>query len=214
MNAIEQAGIGTTYHTKIKRHESIMRALETGDPEFVRLVRNQLFATGMARQGDGYVVIDESEDHNLVPTTGLNHWLAVCFDSSTAKRGFWYVGLFTSNSTPALGWDGDWGAVSGGDATEMTAAQMDGLSARPAVTFGSAPGGGVLSSSASTSITLASGVADLTVYGATLNSLSTIAYNSGASILISAVRFNTPKSGLDAGDKIDLDFEITLANPT
>jgi len=212
MNSYDGGVILGLHRTQIAKHESVLRALETGDPEFVQFARNRLMTARGHKSSDGYVVVDEDLVKNVVPTTGLNHILNVVLDSGTVKKGTWYYALFTSNSTPTTSWDGDWGAVSGGDATEMTAAQMDGLSARPAATFGSAAAAGVMSTSAGTTITLASGVSDITVYGCTLNSSNTIAYSSGSSILLSAYRYPSAKSGLDATDQITLNAEFTLAN--
>lgn len=202
---------GGQYHTRTLRHELVQQAIEDNDPEQEAYWRQWLFNSGTVHTGNGFMTVEDSRDRNLIPTLGLNYLLDVIL-GNTIKKSAWYFGAFTSNSAPAASWGPDWGKTAGGSATEITSAQMVTQTTRPAATFGDAAASGVLASSDATRITLAEGVSGLALYGATLNSSSAIAYSGTSEILLSAVRFASTKSGLGAGDKVDLEYEITATS--
>lgn len=199
------------YHTRVLRHELVQRAIDDKDPEMEAYWRQWLFNSGTVHADKGFMTLEESLEKNLIPTSGLNFLLDSTF-GSTAKKSTWYYGVFVSNSVPSAAWGPDWGKTSGGSATELASAQMVTQTTRPSATFGDAAAGGVLATSAATRITLAEGVSGLSIYGATLNSSSVIAYSGTSEILISAVRFDTTKSGLGTGDKFDLEYSITATS--
>jgi len=201
--------VGGVFYSDVLRHDMVQQAIDDQDPEKEEWARN--FVLQQGHPGYGYTSMGAAADHNLLPTGGLNFLLNVLF-FSTAKIGTWYFGPFTSNSTPVAGWLSNWaGATSGPLATELTDAQITG-SARGAATFGIAAAAGVIATSTATSLTLETGVSGLSLYGATLNESSTIAYNVTDKILLAATRFSTAKSGLGAADIINLNYSITATS--
>jgi hypothetical protein len=153
----------------------------------------------------------ESKEPNLIPNVGLNFVLNVLF-FSTSKISTWYHGPFISNWTPVATAQSNWaGAGSGPLATELANAQFD-ESNRQAATFGTTASSQSISSSASTTITLATGESGITLYGTTLNQSSTVAYNATDLILLAATAFSTAKSGLGAADVINLDYTISASS--
>ena len=127
------------------------------------------------------VVIDRFTEKNLIPTEGLNHMLdVVCHGGS--QVGTWYVGIYEGDYTPA---------------STNTAANFPSLSTEStAYTEGTrqawvegAPAAGVIDNSASKAAFTMN--ANKTIYGCFLSSVATKGATSG--VLLSAVRFSTPK---------------------
>jgi hypothetical protein len=203
--------IGGVFHSDVLRHELVQKAVEDGDPDQEFWARNFVAASGMARSGYGYTSLGATADHNLLPTAGLNFVLNVLF-YSTSKIATWYFGPFTDDKTPVAGWLSSWaGAISGPLATELTDAQITG-GARAAATFGVTATAAAIATSAATALTLETGVTGLSLYGATLNESSTIAYNVADKILLAATRFSTAKTGLGAADIINLNYSIAATS--
>lgn len=195
--------LGGVFRSSIDRHELVAKAVATGDPE-----REQWARILVAAKADGqYIRQQEGEDHNLIPDAGLNHYLDIVLGAGTQVTT-WYFGLFKSNWTPVAGALSNWaGAGSGPLATELTQAEFD-ESGRRAAVFGAAASK-VKATSTPTTFTLATGTSGISLYGATLNSTSTIAYNNTDKVLIAATRFTTTKTGLGATDKANVDYTIT-----
>ena len=49
----------------------------------------------------------------------------------------------------------------------------------------------------------------MSIYGACLTNVATVAYNATDKILAAATRFDSPITGLAATHKIDLEYELT-----
>jgi len=204
-------GLGGVYRSAVLRHESVQRAIDDQDPEQEAWARTLVRASEDLLTCRGFFRSQESVDHNLLPTAGMNFVLNVLL-FSTAKISTWYFGPFTSNWTPIAGALSNWaGATSGPLATELTDAQITG-SARVALTMGTTAAAGVIASSVASRVTMETGVSGLTVYGATVNEVSTIAYNVADKILLSATAFSTAKAGLAATDKLDLEYQLTATS--
>ena len=69
-----------------------------------------------------------------------------------------------------------------------------------------------IASSVATTITIAAAVSPFTMYGSTLNEVSTVAYNVTDKVLLAATAFATAKSGLGPADVINLNYSITAAS--
>jgi hypothetical protein len=149
----------------------------------------------------------ESADHNQIPDAGINFLLNVIF-GSTAKIGTWYHGPFKSNWASFTAAQSNWaGATSGPLATELANADYDETN-RQAAVFGTPAAAKTMTASAATRFTLATGASGITLYGSTLNSVATVGYNATDQVLLAAAQFGSPKAGLGAADKIDIEYEI------
>jgi hypothetical protein len=119
--------------------------------------------------------------HNLIPVEGLNHMMGVTF-KSVGQVATWYIGLYEGNYTP----------ISSVTAATIAAASTECTSYTPAqrVEFveGSVVNGAVDNSASKAEFTF---TAAKTVYGGFIGSASPRGSTSG--VLISAVRFTTPK---------------------
>lgn len=204
--------LGGVYHTAINRHELVQRAIDDGDPEQEAWAREHVRSAGLLAAGRGFFKTMESVELNLLPTVGLNYLLNLLL-YSTSKITTWYYGPFVSDWTPTATANANWaGAGSGPLATELAAAQFDEGSARQSATFATGAASGEISTSSARTLTLATGVSGLTLYGATLNQSSVINYNDTANVLLSATRFTSAKSGLGATDQIMLSYELTATS--
>lgn len=199
--------IGGVFHTWVKRHESVQRAIEDKDPEFELWARQNVTRQGLAQSQRGYVEIEQSDDHNKIPFDGIDFILELILYPSTAKITQWWHGPFTSNWTPVDGALSDWSKVAGGLATELTALQY-GVSVRKQAYFNNVASSQSISHSAVTAITIAAGYSGITMYGSTINEISTIAYASQDKILLAATTFGSPKSGLGETDVINLGYTL------
>jgi hypothetical protein len=203
--------VGGVFDSWIHRHELVQRAIDDADPEKEIWAREFVRLRGDLATRRGYFKTMESKEPNLIPNVGLNFVLNVLF-FSTSKISTWYHGPFISNWTPVATAQSNWaGAGSGPLATELANAQFD-ESNRQAATFGTTASSQSISSSASTTITLATGESGITLYGTTLNQSSTVAYNATDLILLAATAFSTAKSGLGAADVINLDYTISASS--
>ena len=202
--------LGGVFTSAIARHDLVREALETHDPVQEAMARMLVAQMAYEDSARGYALEQVSDEHNLIPDAGLNHYLDVVLGTagSTTQVTSWYFGLFKSNSTPAAGWLSTWaGALSGPLATELTQAEFN-ESGRQLAVFGAAAAK-VKATSAPSVFTLATGTSGISLYGATLNSTATIAYNVADKVLVAATRFTTAKTGLGATDKANVEYTIT-----
>ena len=203
--------MGGVFHASVMRHYQVQKAIEEGDPEKELWLRNQLFASGAVYGDAGFVRMMESSDHNLIPDAGINAMLDILFRTAIPKRTNWYIGAFKTNVTPAAGWLSNWsGAGGAAPASELVGTTDFTSSTRPEAVFTAAAAKKIACTAAR--FTLASGTSNITLYGATLNSVATVAYNVTDQVLAAATAFTTAKSGLGAGDKIDIEYEIAGAS--
>jgi hypothetical protein len=193
--------IGGAFNARILRDETVQRAIDDNDPEFEAWARQQALA------GHGkYFELNAECSPNLIPDAAIHNILDVYFGAAS-KTSTWYVGCFTSNWTPSAGALSNWaGASSGPLATELPNASYT-ESNRQIALFGTATSKKISTSSAAT-FTLATGVSGVTLYGATLNSTATVAYNATDQRLAAATSFATAKAGLSAGDKAEISYEV------
>jgi hypothetical protein len=197
---ISMGGVFTSW---VLRHPIVQRAIETGDHAAEMAAR----AIVNTAHDTGFVKMMESADHNQIPDAGINYILDVIY-GSTSKKTTWYHGPFKSNWSSFASAQSNWaGAGSGPLATELANAEYDEAN-RQAAIFGDAAASKSLTASAATRFTLATGVSGITLYGSTLNSSSTVAYNATDQVLLAAAQFGSAKSGLGAADKIDIEYEI------
>ena len=143
------------------------------------------------------VVIDCWTEKNLIPNEGLTHMLdVVCKGGSQVPT--WYVMPYEGNYTPVAT---DTAATFPGLATECTA-----YTEAKRVTWveGSISGNSVSNSASKAEFTLNAGK---TIYGCALVSVSTKSATSG--VLLSAVRFGTPKTYL-SGDILRVTAPVSL----
>jgi len=193
--------IGGAFHARILRDENVQRAIDDNDPEL------EVWARQRALAGHGkYFELSAERSPNLIPDAAINSILDVYFGAAS-KTTVWYVGCFTSDWTPSAGALSNWaGATSGPLATELPNASYT-ESYRQIAAFGTAASKKIATTAAAT-FTLATGISGVTLYGATLNSISTVAYNATDQRLAAATRFATAKSGLSAGDKAEISYEV------
>lgn len=129
---------------------------------------------------DGSVSQAETS-HNLIPDEGVAHTMGVLFKSST-QVATWYIAIYEGNFTPA-------GSITAATfpalATECTAYTP---STRPEFVEGAVAGGAVDNSASRAEFTM---TADKTIYGGVITSASAKSATTG--VLISAVRFTSPK---------------------
>lgn len=149
---------------------------------------------------DAYGNVLESEDvTNLVPAEGITHILNTILKGGTPVTT-WYVGLFEGNYTPT---GNDVASTFSGLATECTA-YTD--TTRIAFVPGTITAGNVDNSATRAEFTFN---ANKTVYGGFIGSAS--AKNSTSGVLLSIVRFGSPKS-LATGDTLRVTAGFTMAS--
>lgn len=207
-----KAQFGGVFHTDVMRHRLVQRAIEEGDPEKAIWLRKWVMANGHHRTLSGYERMMEESGHNLVTTEGMKHILNVILGSAS-KISTWYVGSFTSDSTPTEAWTGGWAYSGSALATELANSEITG-SARPSIAFAAATGTTTVSVATSTaaSVTMEAGVTDLDIFGTTLNEASTIAGQNSGKICLSAYRYTTAKQGLGAGDVLNTAYTFSATN--
>lgn len=202
--------ISTGFKAKVLEHEDMTRAFESGDPAKVAWTERMIRSKGWVRNCYGYYEKERREQPNIMPIAGINNIWNTVF-GSTSKSATWYIAAFTSNwntagASAALS---NWaGAGSGPLATELADAAYD-ESGRQAAVFGNAASARVLASSAATRYTLATGQSGVSIYGAVLTNVATVAYNATDKVLAAATAFSAPITGLAATHKIDLEYELT-----
>lgn len=145
------------------------------------------------------VVVDVTDDHNIMPTEGMNHLLSVLLKSG-AQIGNWYVGIYNANYTPVLG---DTAATFPGTATENVAYTS---ATRPAFTAGTVSAGAVDNTAAVAEFT---SNANATVYGGFIVSSAVKGGTTG--VLLSAVKFSTSKN-FEAGSILRVTAGFTLTS--
>lgn len=143
------------------------------------------------------VVIDQWEQHNIVPTQGLNHVLDVVLNGAAPVTS-WRVGLFEGNYTPVAA---DTMSTFPAAATETTAYSD---STRPALVTAAAAAGKVSNIASRAEFTF---TADKLVKGGFISSSSTKGGTSG--VLLSAARF--PDRDVKTGDimRVTTGIEMT-----
>lgn len=147
---------------------------------------------------DGQVVSVE-EVKNLVPAEGITHILNTVLKGG-AQTASWFIGLYEGNYTPV---GTDTAATFPGSATECTTYSA---ATRVAFTPGAIAAGSLDNAANKAEFTLS---ANKVVYGGFISSASAKGSTSG--ILLSAVRFGSPKS-LDSGSVLRVTAGFTLVS--
>ena len=135
--------------------------------------------------------VDESQSEtveNLMPTQGLDHTLSVLLKGS-GQISTWYIGLFSGNYTPQAT---DTMAAFVAAATEITSSYDE--ATREEFVEGTVSAGAVDNVTNEAEFTFNE---TKTVYGGFISSTST--KGSGSGVLLSAVRFGSPKPLADEG---------------
>lgn len=144
-------------------------------------------------------IIDEWFDHNLVTNEGLNYLLDVMFNGTSATNT-WYIAPFEGNYTPIAG---DTAATFPSSATECTAYSQ---STRVAYVPAAAAAQNVTNSASPATFTFN---ATKTIYGASLNTVSTKSATTGK--LFAAARFSSSKSVVSS-DQLLLTYSFTASS--
>ena len=145
------------------------------------------------------VVQDAEVIKNLMPVEGITHVLNTILKGGAAVAT-WYVGLYEGNYTPTTP---DIAATFPALATESTAYDA---ATRVAFVPGAIAAGNVDNSASKAEFTM---TADKTIYGGFISSASAKGSTSG--VLLSAVRFGSPKS-IEAGGVLRVTAGFTLAS--
>ncbi len=203
--------VGGYFNSSVMRHAHVQNAIDEGDQEKELWLRNWLMTSGAVNSDKGYVRMMEGHDHNLIPDAGINSILDIIFRTAVSKVTNWYQGPIKTNVTPAAGWLSNWsGAGGAAPASELVPTTDYTVSARVEAVFTAAAAKTI--ACVASRFTLAVGTSGITLYGSTLNSISTAAYNATDKVLAAATLFGTAKSGLGAGDKIDIEYSVTGAS--
>ncbi|MEO8391223.1 hypothetical protein [Polaromonas sp.] len=134
-------------------------------------------------------VRDTEVVHNLMPVQGLDHMVGVTLKGS-AQLTSWYVGIYQGNYTPV---GADTAATFPASATECTNYTAG---TRPALTLGAVAAGSVDNGASRAEFVMS---ANRTLYGGFVASAA--AKGSTAGVLLSAVRFTSPKA-LESGETL------------
>lgn len=154
------------------------------------------FNYGFEQVRDGKVIASWGEK-NLIPTEGLNHILdVVCKGGSPVAT--WFVGIFEGDYTPVAT---DTAATLPALSTESTAYSE---AVRQTWVEGAIAAGAVSNSASKAEFTIN---ASKTIYGCFLSSVS--AKSSTAGVILSVVRFGTPKAFL-SGDILRVTAPVSL----
>lgn len=136
---------------------------------------------------------------NIMPTESLNHWLSVVLKGGT-QYSAWYIGLFEGDYTPVAT---DTAAAFPTDATEYADYSED---TREALTLGTIASGAVSNSASLAEFTFTESAK---IYGGFIS--SSAAKSSTSGVLLSAVRFSSPKT-LASGDTLRVSVAHTLSS--
>ena len=142
------------------------------------------------------------EDHNLVPTEGLNHLLNVGV-GATAKAAGWYIALFSGAVAPAANWTA---ANFAATASEITSSTEGFTGNRPAFAVAAASAGVVNNAAARATFNIVCS-SQLTVQGAAVLSSDVRGGTSG--VLLSAARYALART-FNNGDIYDCEYELQL----
>lgn len=144
-------------------------------------------------------LIDVWDEPNLVTNEGLNHLLNVYFNGTSAVTT-WYLAPFEGNYTPVAG---DTAATFPASATECTAYTQ---STRVAYVSAAAASQNVTNSASPATFTFN---ATKTIYGASLNSVSTKSATTGT--LFAAARFSASKAVVSS-DQLLITYSFTASS--
>jgi hypothetical protein len=126
---------------------------------------------------------EDSVEHNLIPTEGMNHILMVAL-SNTAKLNSFYLALFSGNYTPVAGLTAANFAASATEIVSGTEGYTE--ATRPVWTPAAAASGAIDNLASRANFTIATAT-NITIRGAAL--LSSNVKGSTTGVIISAARF-------------------------
>ena len=201
--------IGGHFHSVVHRHWLVQKAIDMGDSDRVRWVREYVRSIGDVMFHRGYESLMTGCDKNIVPDSAINDVLNILFDTATPKITGWYQGPFTTVWTPLNTTLSSWAGPSNNKATELTNAQYDETNRQQAVFATGTAASQNIKTQTPTRFTLSTGQTGVAIYGSTLNNTTNVAYDFDDAITIAATAFSEPKTGLGAGDRIDIDYDIT-----
>jgi hypothetical protein len=186
-------------------HPWLIRAREQGDPQMLERALRDLTLPNGHMNPHGYERISRVQAHNQITLEGKKRQLDLITGVVSNTGLVWYLAEFSSDSTPTESWNGNFGAVSGGNCTEFTGYTA---ATRPVCAFTAATGTSTVSTTNTTraSITISAGVT-ASVYGIVLTNNGTKNYSAGAALLLRAARYPAPIH-YAAGQVYTLAFEL------
>lgn len=146
---------------------------------------------------------DPSIDHNIVPSEGLVYLLTAGYLAGSQAAGL-YLAPFSGNITPSSSITA---ANFTSTATEFTAYDE---TTRVHWVGGAVSGTTTDNSASKAAFTMSTGVTSQTLYGAGL--LSSSAKSSTSGTCLAATRFSSPKTGLNAGDILNVQYTVSMAS--
>lgn len=190
----------------IKHGRELLRALRNRHYE---KADNGLFFPRQHIQVGGYFTgwVNEDEqfdvDHNLVPSEGIVYLLTTGYLNGAPASAL-YLAPFAGNITPS-------GTITAANfaatATEFTAYDE---TTRVQWQADAVSGSSTANATTKASFTMSAGVANQTLYGAGL--LSASAKSSTSGTCMAATRFSTPKTGLNAGDVLNVQYTVSMSS--
>ena len=144
-------------------------------------------------------VVSSTKAYNLMPEQGRNDILNAYFNRATQQAG-WYFGVYEGNASPSDDLTADTWVSRLGECTAYTPGT------RPALVSSTAVSGETNNLASRAEMTFTAGK---TIYGAVM--VSAAAKGSGAGVICSAVRFDTPQV-LRTGDTLRLTASVNLVS--
>jgi hypothetical protein len=146
------------------------------------------------------VVVDSEIVHNLIPIEGINYLISAGMKGGSPYSS-WYIGVYEGNYTPQ---SLDTAATFTTAATESVAYVE---TARQALTLGTVAGGSV--DNTANQAVFTGNTNGKVIYGGFVSSIPT--KNAASGVLLSAVRFSSPKT-LDAGTLLRVTAGFAIAS--
>lgn len=171
-------------------HPRIVEARDSGDMERVAALIKEFEQSPIPLRGYDLVRVVEAE--NMRTLEGRKFLLDLITAQESNTDLHWYFAPWTSDSTPADDWDGDFLKASGGKATEFTGYTA---STRQECVFDAAVGTTIVRAWNSTraQITISAGVS-ASIVGIGITNNNTKQYGSGSAVLLAAGRLASPMS--------------------
>ena len=139
-------------------------------------------------------------DPNIVPTEGLQYIIGAALGGVTPSTGF-YLAPFSGNVTPTSA------LTAATFSTTLTEFIQYTVTSRLQWVAGAPVSGAISNSASPAAFTMATGVANQTLYGAGL--LTSNVQNGTTGSCVAATLFSTPRTGLNAGDVLTVQYTLS-----
>lgn len=190
----------------IKHGRELLRALR--NRHYEKAENGLLFPRQHVMVGGYFTTwVNEGEqfdvDHNLVPSEGLVYLLNTGYKAGTPASAL-YLAPFSGNITPS-------GSITAANFTS-TATEFTSYDETTRVQWqaDAVSGTSVANATTKAAFTMSTGVASQTLYGAGLLSASAKSSTSGS--CLAATRFSSPKTGLNAGDVLNVQYTVSMSS--